>query len=147
MTTETEAQANEDGEVAGPAMKLLRTQLEEALETNRTLEARLQSVEKSSIFGRLGIDTSSGMGQFVFEKYDGEVTEEAVKAFAENMGLLADQTQTETTPPGEAEVLQDMGNTQSATPPQPPASLEQQLANANSPEELEALMRSADLVS
>ncbi len=125
----------------------LRSQTKAKDELIAQLEARVNGMEKRSIFGELGIDTSSGMGQFVYEKYDGEVTQEAVKAFAENMGLLADQTQTETTPPGEAEVLQDMGNTQSATPPQPPASLEQQLANANTPEEIEALMRQADLVS
>jgi hypothetical protein len=43
--------------------------------------AEARADRKAAAFERAGIDTTTGMGKFVFDKYDGDATSEAVKAF------------------------------------------------------------------
>jgi len=70
-TTETSAEETGKG---------LRAQLEKTLAKNKKLEAR----EMTRSFNDLGLSLDKGLGKAIAKEYDGEITTEAIAAYADS---------------------------------------------------------------
>lgn len=82
------ANENQNGDESS-VIKDLRAQLKEA-------NARLSTLEplaRESAFKEAGIDVSSGPSKFFAEKYDGELTAEAIREAAEPYGFVSNEEQ------------------------------------------------------
>lgn len=93
-----------------PAIRQVREALRREQARNAELETTATSAGgllKENAFLKAGVNTADPMGQFLFEHYDGELTDDAIKAKAAELKVpIGGQATTETT---------------STTPPPPPA--------------------------
>lgn len=113
-------------------IRALRQQNQELAAAVKTLQGDVARMSRSSVFDEAGIP-KGGPAAFFREKYDGELTREAVETAARQFGILAEQPPA--TPPEEQGSIDRMFEP-SATPPKADASVPQQL--------LEQMMQAGD---
>lgn len=58
-------------------------------------ESELTTVTKESIFRAAGLDPNKGQGKLLFKAYDGDLSEDAIKAAAEEYGLIEPEPEVE----------------------------------------------------
>ena len=120
---------NADGNDSNPDIKALR----DAYEENKTLKEQASQADllaRENAFLKAGVDVSTKAGELMMEGYDGELTADAIKAFAAEVGFgqapsteatqVTQVTQPADTPtsPGEAEAHSTASTLeQGATPP------------------------------
>lgn len=75
---------NVESDDAPEHIKKLRAEAEQA----KTLQKELEAKERQIAFLQAGVDTSSKLGQMLMKTYDGEMTPEAIKAEAVEIGLV-----------------------------------------------------------
>lgn len=66
--------------------------LRRAADEGRRAAAEADQLRRELAFARAGIDTESKLGRLLLKTYEGELTAEAIKAEAEELGLLSPQT-------------------------------------------------------
>lgn len=90
MTMPAEGSQNPEGKESNPDEGYVRmkrediTKLEEAAKAAKSAE----SLQKENLFLKTGLNTDSPLGKFFFENYKGDLTSEAVKAAATEIGLM-----------------------------------------------------------
>lgn len=118
---------NADGNDSNPDIKALR----DAYEENKTLKEQASQADllaRENAFLKAGVDVSTKAGELMMKGYDGELTADAIKAFAAEVGIgqpsgtpeAAQAAQPADTPtsPGEAEAHSTASTLeQGATPP------------------------------
>lgn len=123
-----------------PIIRQLRQQNKELSETVKTLQGQFESIRRSSVFDDLGIP-KTGPAQFFREKYDGDLTPDAIRAAAQTYGLIAEPPPA--TPPDEQAMVERMFEP-SATAPKAEASVSQQLleqiGQADGNDEVDAIL-------
>lgn len=124
-TTETPTESTDSGP----------KQLRDALAREKDENATLREALKLSIFDGLGIDTGDGVGALLFKSYDGEVTKEAIKATAEQYGIIGggspppvEPTETQAQVAAHQAVSDQVRAASTPVPSQPPSPTEE-LAN------------------
>lgn len=121
----------------------LEKKLKNAEKERELAASKLTGYERDEIFGKVGLD-NTGPAKFFRSQYQGDLTEEAVKAAALEHGFITEKVD----PNVEAGL--NAGDTISettSTPPPPGPDLEQRIANATSIEELNDLMQESQLGS
>ena len=93
MTEETTDTGTEEETGGG-----LRRQLEATLAENRTLKAD----KLSGSFKEIGLDPTTGLGKAIAKEYDGEISTEALAAFADSEYGHKFEAQAETHPQAQA---------------------------------------------
>lgn len=68
-------------------VRQLRAELRNQAETRKQAETRAEQAEKRATFQTLGINPNQGVGKLFYEAYKGELTEDAVKAAAQEYEL------------------------------------------------------------
>lgn len=66
----------------------LRKQLDAAKKAAKQAEARAATLERNAAFRDAGIDLSTKLGQMFSKAYDGDLSADAIKAEAEDAGIL-----------------------------------------------------------
>jgi hypothetical protein len=82
------------------------SELRKAADRGRAAQAEAEALKRELAFAKAGIDTDSKAGKMLLKSYEGELTPEAIKAEAEEIGLFKPQTavaSTETATPEERE--------------------------------------------
>jgi hypothetical protein len=69
--------------------KELRKQADEA----KAAQAEMEQMRRELAFAKAGIDTESKLGKMLFKTYDGELTNDAIKAEASEIGLFKEPEQ------------------------------------------------------
>lgn len=90
----------------------MRRQLDEAAAREKARDAEIASIRRDAMFDKLGIKPD-GVGKLFRDKYDGELTEEAVKTAATDYGVL---TPPRATGDEEREIVQRLRDTGGAVP-------------------------------
>lgn len=80
---------NVESDDAPEHIKKLRAEAEQA----KTLQKELEAKERQIAFLQAGVDTSTKLGQMLMKTYDGEMTPEAIKAEAADIGLVESSEQ------------------------------------------------------
>lgn len=63
--------------------------LRKAADEGTRAKAELEQAKRELAFAKAGVDTESGVGALLFKAYDGELTVEAIKAQASELGIGA----------------------------------------------------------
>lgn len=81
------------------------SELRKAADRGRAAQAEAEALRRELAFAKAGIDTDSKAGKMLLKSYEGELTVEAIKAEAEEIGLFKPQepASTETATPEERE--------------------------------------------
>lgn len=69
-----------------------RRELEARAKRADDLEAELASLKRREVFRNAGLDPADGMTSYFMRGYDGELTVDAIRGEAENVGLYARDT-------------------------------------------------------
>lgn len=107
--------SEQEQENESSVIKELRQQLKDANARLKTLEP----MARQSAFKEAGIDTESGPGKFFAEKYDGDLTAEAIREAAEPYGFVSsEQTADAQQPSGPDEQTERITQLRSASTPE-----------------------------
>lgn len=126
-----------------PNIRQLRDKAKRAGDAEREAsEAReqLQALQREVEFRKAGIDPDDPKAKYFAKAYDGDLTAEAIKAEAEQAGIL--QPPAEQTPGDEQNAWQRTASAaQGATTDGPKTDVMTELQNAKSPDEIAAIMQ------
>lgn len=141
MTTDDETLDDEQSE-EGSDIRQLRSQAKEARDAKRAAQAaqeELAAVKREVEFRKAGIDPDDPKAKYFAKAYDGDLTAEAIRAEAEQAGIL--QAQEQQTPGDEQGAWQRTANAgQGATADGPKVDVMSELRAAKSPDEIAAIM-------
>lgn len=89
-----------------PAIRQLRDALKREQDKNKELETAVAGstvIVRENLMLKAGVDTSTPVGKFFADKYDGDLDEDSVKTAAAQVGALKPDTPTPTITPEEAD--------------------------------------------
>ena len=138
-------QEDEVVETRNPARELQRKMEKELKESKAQLKlandakSEGESAKRELAFLKAGIDTSTGTGKLLAKSYEGELTVEAIKAQAEEYGLIPTSQTSEVSQ--EIAAIDRVSAASSTSTGSLPPSAENEMRNATTPEDVMALAR------
>lgn len=131
-----------------PEAAAFREEVKTTREENAALKARVAELERTTLMSDAGIPKSTA-GEFFAKHYDGEMTAEAIKAAAAEIGVLeapatddsaSDEGAASTADAAEQATIQAVDQALGGAPAGTGLSIEERLNKASSKSEIDAIM-------
>ena len=139
----TEEMPTEEDSVSQESKPNWRRELESRAKAGDEAIAELQQLRRELSFRDAGVNPNSKQGQYFIRGYDGEMTVDAIRAEAAELGLTGESnTPAVQAPPIDYGAEQRIAMAADDAGPVSSPELDELIRRTNSPEELQALMES-----